>query len=128
MRTARAILPWIIPAGAVAAWQLFTHTRASGGMVPAPGQIASAAVALIGSGELARHAWVSLQRALIGLAFGGGLGLVLGLANGYWPLAERLFDTPLQMIRNVPHLALIPLVILWFGLGERPKILLVAMG
>ena len=111
------------------AWQLLVHRSPTGhASIPAPGEIMTAAVRLVRSGELVHHARVSLQRALLGLMIGGGLGLFLGLVNGYWPLAERLLDTSVQMVRNVPHLALIPLVILWFGLGEQSKILLVALG
>jgi sulfonate transport system permease protein len=62
------------------------------------------------------------------LALGGSVGLGLGLLNGYWRLAERLTDTSLQMLRNIPHLALMPLTILWFGLGEESKVFLVALG
>src|SRR5439155_4131983 len=100
----------------------------TGRVLPAPTDILVAGARLIRSRELFHHAWVSLERALFGLALGGGVGLLLGLANGYWPIAERIFDTPVQMARNVPHLALIPLVILWFGLGEPSKVFLVALG
>jgi len=97
-------------------------------VLPTPLLVARAGLRLAASGELLHHSWVSLQRALVGLLIGGGLGLLLGLINGYFTLAERLIDTPVQMVRNVPHLALIPLVILWFGLGEQSKIFLVALG
>jgi len=124
-----AILPWILPVGLLVAWQLLADRPPAGhSLIPAPSEIVTAGVRLIRSGELAHHAWVSLQRALLGLLIGGSLGLFLGLVNGYWPLAERVLDSSVQMIRNVPHLALIPLVILWFGLGEGSKILLVALG
>src|SRR5690606_34214681 len=66
--------------------------------------------------------------AITGLAIGGSIGFLLGLANGVSNRSERLTDTLLQMIRNVPHLALIPLVILWFGIDEVAKIFLVALG
>jgi sulfonate transport system permease protein len=127
-KSASALLPWVIPAGFALLWQLVAHAGGGSRLLPAPSQIVAAAARLVASGELCQHAWVSLHRALLGLLIGGGLGLGLGLANGHWRLAERLFDTPLQMIRNVPHLALIPLVILWLGLGELPKVLLVALG
>jgi sulfonate transport system permease protein len=128
-REQMAILPWILPVGLVVAWQLLADRPHAGqALIPAPIEIVTAGVRLVRSGELAHHAWVSLLRALLGLLVGGGLGLLLGLVNGYWPLAERLLDTSVQMVRNVPHLALIPLVILWFGLGEGSKILLVALG
>lgn len=69
-----------------------------------------------------------LWRALIGFSIGGSLGLILGLISGLSRWGERLLDTSIQMLRNVPHLALIPLVILWFGIDESAKIFLVALG
>ena len=71
---------------------------------------------------------VSAGRALLGLLVGGGLGLFLGLLNGSSKMASTLLDTTLQMIRNIPALALIPLVILWFGIDETAKLFLVAVG
>ena len=71
----------------------------------------------------------SAGRAFVGLAIGGGLGLVLGLLTGTLPHAPRpLLDSTLQMVRNIPALALIPLVILWFGIDETAKLFLVALG
>jgi sulfonate transport system permease protein len=96
--------------------------------MPTPWLVARAGWALLAGGELFQHGWVSLQRAAMGLFIGGGLGVLLGVANGLHQGAERLLDTPVQMVRNVPHLALIPLVILWFGLGEQAKLFLVALG
>ena len=68
----------------------------------------------------------STERALKGLVIGGGIGFVLGVLTGIWRPAETLFDSSMQMLRNVPHLAIIPLVILWFGIDEEAKIFLVA--
>jgi sulfonate transport system permease protein len=65
---------------------------------------------------------------VIGFSIGGSIGLVLGLISGLSRWGERLLDTSIQMLRNVPHLALIPLVILWFGIDESAKIFLVALG
>ncbi len=65
---------------------------------------------------------------MIGFSIGGSLGLILGLISGLSRWGERLLDTSIQMLRNVPHLALIPLVILWFGIDESAKIFLVALG
>lgn len=53
---------------------------------------------------------------------------MLGFINGLSSIAEKLLDTTIQMVRNVPHLAMIPLVVLWFGIGEESKIFLVAVG
>ena len=85
-------------------------------------------LALLLSGELVHNIWVSFWRASVGFAIGGGIGFAFGLANGLSQRSERLTDTTLQMVRNMPHLALIPLVILWFGIDETAKIFLVALG
>jgi sulfonate transport system permease protein len=90
--------------------------------------VALAGWRLLCTGELLRHLGISAARAFAGLAVGGSLGFVLGVANGYWALAHRLLDTTLQMVRNIPHLALIPMVIIWFGLGEEAKVFLVSLG
>lgn len=76
---------------------------------------------LSASGELWQHLAISSWRALIGFSIGGSLGLILGLISGLSRWGERLLDTSIQMLRNVPHLALIPLVILWFGIDESAK-------
>ena len=67
-------------------------------------------------------------RAAAGLLVGGVVGLTLGVATGLSPLLRTLLDTTLQMLRNIPHLALVPLVILWFGIDESAKVFLVALG
>ncbi|WP_267994321.1 ABC transporter permease subunit, partial [Acinetobacter pittii] len=74
------------------------------------------------------HLAISSWRALVGFAIGGSIGLILGLISGLSRRGERLLDTSIQMLRNVPHLALIPLVILWFGIDETAKIFLVSLG
>ncbi len=80
------------------------------------------------SGELPINVAVSARRAVVGLLLGGGLGLTLGMLNGLSGRSERLLDTTIQMARAVPHLALIPLIILWLGIGETAKVSLVALG
>ncbi|RWF88235.1 MAG: ABC transporter permease subunit, partial [Mesorhizobium sp.] len=80
------------------------------------------------NGTLLTHATISTERALKGLFIGGGIGFVLGVLAGISRPAETVFDSSMQMLRNVPHLAIIPLVILWFGIGEEAKIFLVAIG
>lgn len=120
--------PGLIPVAVVLLWHAVGTPSGGGGTLPRPEAVVDTLWRLLVSGELQRHSWVSLQRALAGLLLGGSLGLALGLLNGYWRLAERLTDTSVQMLRNVPHLALMPLTILWFGLGEESKVFLVALG
>lgn len=124
-----SVVPWLVPALIVALWQVlssigFIPSR----ILPAPSDVVLAGWKLAQSGELAKNIWVSFWRATVGFAIGGGIGFIFGLANGVSRLSEQLSDTTFQMVRNVPHLALIPLVILWFGIDEQAKIFLVALG
>ena len=120
---------WLLPAALVAAWQAASSAGwLSDAVLPSPAAVVEAGWALTLSGELPRHMGVSFLRAMAGLAVGGGIGFALGLANGLSSSSHRLTDTTLQMARNVPHLALIPLFILWFGIGEEAKLFLVALG
>ncbi len=88
----------------------------------------AAFVRLLASGQLVENIGISTLRALSGFAIGGSIGFAFGLANGLSRLSRDLTDTTLQMVRNIPHLALIPLVILWFGIDEEAKLFLVALG
>jgi sulfonate transport system permease protein len=124
-----SLVPWLVPAGLLLLWQALSM----GGLLatqilPAPSDVLAAAWRLSWSGALLYHITISTERAVAGLAVGGGFGLLLGFLNGLSPLSARLSDTSLQMLRNVPHLALIPLVILWFGIDESAKLFLVALG
>ncbi|MFO1337665.1 MAG: aliphatic sulfonate ABC transporter permease SsuC [Burkholderiaceae bacterium] len=122
-------LPWLVPLAILAAWQAASASGwLSTRVLPEPRAVLAAFGQLLASGELAHHAAISTGRALAGLAIGGGLGLLLGLLSGSFRWAETLLDSSLQMLRNIPALALIPLVILWFGIDEAAKLFLVAVG
>ena len=126
---ARTLAPWVVPALLIVAWQAASqYGWLSTRVLPAPLAVVKAAWELARSGELWTHVWVSTWRAAVGLAVGGGLGLLLGLLTGTFRSAATLLDSTLQMIRNIPTLALIPLVILWFGIDETAKLFLVALG
>lgn len=122
-------LPWLVPIAILLVWQIAVSSGwISSRVMPAPSAVIEAGWNLARSGELFKHLLISFQRAALGFVIGGGIGLILGLISGlsYW--GEKLLDSTVQMIRNVPHLALIPLVILWFGIDETAKIFLVALG
>jgi sulfonate transport system permease protein len=129
-RALRARLaPWLLPILLLALWQAASRFGwLSSRILPEPLAVARAAWSLAQSGELWLHLRISLWRAALSFAIGGGLGLALGLLTGSFKSAEILLDTTLQMVRNIPALALIPLVILWFGIEETAKIFLVAIG
>jgi sulfonate transport system permease protein len=96
-------------------------------ILPSPAGVARGLVRLWSEQHLALQIGVSVARALVGSAFGISLGLIIGVAAGLTQLGEEIFDALLQMLRTVPFLALVPLFIVWFGIGELPKLLLIAL-
>lgn len=96
--------------------------------LPTPLAILESLAELIRSGELARHFGISIGRAAAGFALGGGLGLLLGLWTGFSRKSEMFLDPTVQLLRMIPHLAIAPLIILWFGFGETSKVLIIAKG
>ena len=122
-------LPLLLPTAIVVAWQVASSLGLIGNrLMPAPLDVLRAFWDKTVSGELGVNIAVSAQRALSGLFVGGSIGFLLGLANGVSSLSHRLTDTTLQMLRTIPNLALIPLVILWFGIGEEAKLFLTSLG
>jgi len=123
------LAPCLLPRFILLVWELSTRSgRLSSHVLPEPLAVVRAAWQLIQSGEMWADVKVSGARALAGLVVGGGLGLVLGLATGLFKPLEIALDSTIQMIRNIPVLATIPLVILWFGIDESAKLFLVALG
>ncbi|WBL53537.1 ABC transporter permease [Bacillus altitudinis] len=119
----------VLPALLIAIWQGAAASQiVSSTVLPAPTVIAESFRELIRSGELFGHLYISLYRAICGFLLGGGLGLVMGLCVGFSRKTEQYVDPTLQMLRTVPHLAVTPLFILWFGFDESAKILLIALG
>ena len=93
----------------------------------APSAVLATFAKLLINGELPFHLLVSLRRVVLGLALSISLGCLLALWAGLTRLGEVVVDAPLQMLRTLPFLALVPLFILWRGIGEAPKIGLVAL-
>ena len=123
------MIPWILPTILVISWQLLgTLGGVSSRVLPTPTQVLVAGYGLILSGELQGHLLISFERAVVGFLLGGSIGLILGVLTGASKTLESIFDSTVQMLRAIPHLALIPLVIVWFGVGESAKVFLVALG
>jgi len=122
-------VPWLVPVAVLALWQLASQVGLlSTRILPEPWAVVKAFWALAVTGEMWGHVWTSTWRAVSGFAIGGSLALSLGLLTGSLRWAETLLDSSLQMVRNIPPLALIPLVILWFGIDESAKLFLVSIG
>ncbi|MFF1692377.1 ABC transporter permease [Streptomyces sp. NPDC058257] len=94
----------------------------------APWTVVRTAGDLISEGRLQSNLATSAERALLGLLFGTAAGLALAIAAGLSRIGEGIIDGPVQIKRAIPSLALIPLLILWFGIGESMKVITIALG
>ena len=126
----RLISPFVI----LVIWQLVSSSGLiSEQKLPPPTSVWHTALTLITTsspayGTLQGAMLVSLQRVAIGLAVGCSIGLVAGLIAGLSRLGEYSVDPPMQMLKALPLFGLIPVFIVWFGIGELPKVLLIALG
>lgn len=112
----------------VAVWQyLAASGTVSRQILPMPTDVIAAAIELWRSGDLQAGIAISSVRAGLGLLLGVTVGTLLGLLAGLTRIGENLIDTPVQMLRAVPILAVVPLFILWFGIGEQSKILMIGL-
>ncbi|GAA0798913.1 ABC transporter permease subunit [Spirilliplanes yamanashiensis] len=122
-------ISWAVPVLLLVLWELLARAGAIATTVlPAPSTVLTTAWDLTRSGELPEHLLISLRRATAGLAIGATTGLVLGVVVGFSRLAEAFTDRTVQILRAIPFLAILPLVIVWFGVGEAGKVFLVALG
>lgn len=96
-------------------------------LFPTPGAVFTAGWDALLSGELGRHALVSLVRVFSGFSLTCLLALPLAVCFCRWPILERFCSVPVEFVRIVPPLAFIPLLILWFGIGESSKLALIVL-
>ncbi len=123
------ILSWVAPLVLLLAWETLAQVGwLEPHVMPAPSRVLFAAYDLTLNGSLLNDLGVSLLRAATGFAIGGFTGFTLGTFVGFSRIAEAAIDRSVQMIRAIPFLAMLPLVIVWFGVGEAQKIFLVSLG
>lgn len=125
----KLLLGLIVPIMVIAAWQL----GSAAGLInpvtlPAPTTVYTAAVDLIGRGELGIHIAISTQRVVIGFIIGAAAGLTIGAFVGLSRWVDTLFSPSIGAVRAVPSLAWVPLLMLWVGIGEDSKVILIAIG
>ena len=112
----------------VALWWLLTGTGLVGPHTfPPPGDVLSAGWDLLRSGDLTAAMWASSRRVLAGLAFGVSAGLLVALAAGLSRRAEDVLDSSMQVLKAIPTFALVPLLIIWLGIDEAPKVAIIAL-
>ncbi|WP_256921850.1 ABC transporter permease [Leifsonia sp. NCR5] len=128
-RSTRIVGGFVLPLILLVAWQLASTSGAfTSAQLPSPAMVWDAAVDLAQRGLLGLYIAISTQRVLIGFACGALLGLVLGALVGLSRLWDIFFSGTLSAIRAVPSLAWVPLLILWFKIGEESKVILIAIG
>lgn len=124
-------VPHALLIGPLALLVLWSVASASGLLAPhvlsAPWTVAATAIELVRDGRLATHLASSARRAAYALLLGTSVGVVLALVAGLSRVGEALVHGPLQIKRGIPTLAMIPMLILWFGIGETMKVLTVAL-
>ena len=130
-RTARLswLRRWPSPIILLTIWQLGSMAA----LIPeekiaSPLQILATGKDLVLDGTLGSETLVSVQRVALGFAIGAVIGVALAVVAGLTRLGEDAVDPPMQMLRTLPHFGLIPLLIVWLGIGEMPKIALIALG
>lgn len=97
-------------------------------LLPRPLSVLEALTQLVASGELYTHILASVRRIVLGFLIGSLLGVAVGVATGYFESTRRLFRAPIRFLRAIPIYAWIPMLILWFGIGEGSKIIAITMG
>jgi sulfonate transport system permease protein len=119
----------LLPVALVALWQyLSTSGTYSASQLPTPVSVLTALGELIERGTFWGHVAISVQRVLLGFAIGAGIGVIIGSLVGLSRVASRLLSPTIQALRAVPSLAWVPLLVLWMGIFEGPKVTLVAIG
>lgn len=128
-RVLRPALGLLLPVALAVFWEIAVRMGLSNGrLVPPPSVIWNTFADLAATGELEQHAFATLWRVAWGFVFGVAAGTIFGAIAGYSALSYRLLDPTLQGLRAVPSIAWVPLFILWFGIFEASKIILIAVG
>jgi sulfonate transport system permease protein len=124
----RAALKVLVPVLVLACWQLASIKASSASFsLPSPTQVLAGFKELWQNGQIEAAIPASLSRAGLGLLFGLAVGILFGILNGLFRSSEDLFDATFQIVRVIPFIALVPLFIVWFGIGQQMKIILIAM-
>ncbi|MGD9712349.1 MAG: ABC transporter permease [Thermomicrobiales bacterium] len=125
----RWALALILPITLLILWQVVVNREVyTRGQLPAPIDVWRAGEQLWNSGALQEHITISIERVLRGFVFGAAIAVGLGLVVGLSPIVGHMVDPTVQAFRAIPSLAWVPLFVLWMGIGEQPKITLIAIG
>ena len=111
------VVAWSVVSGAVIAFHLFNPV-----FLPGPWVVAGALVTMAAKGQLWPHVAATLERVVIGFSTGAALAIALALPAGYFRVVRNVVEPVVEMLRPIPPLAMLPLFIVWVGIGETSKI------
>ncbi|WP_083637316.1 ABC transporter permease [Pararhizobium arenae] len=122
-------LSMVFPLGLLLIWEAAAYAGLfNSRLLPPPSRVLATLSGLAASGELALHIWATTVRVALGFVFGALAATVIGAIVGYLATIRRLVDPTLQALRAIPSIAWVPLFILWFGIFETSKVVLIAVG
>src|SRR6266571_8093431 len=128
-RVLRPALGLLLPIALAVLWEIAVRMGFSNGrLVPPPSVIWNTFADLAATGELQQHAFATIWRVALGFVFGVAAGTIFGAITGYSALTHHIIDPTLQALRSIPSIAWVPLFILWFGIFEASKVILIAVG
>ena len=109
-------------------WELLSTFVFNPYLIPPPTRVFETAVPMIVSGEIFRHAGISLMRVLIGFSLGASIAIVVGVIMGRLKVVNELLDPIIEFLRYLSPTAMIPIAVIWFGIGEQSKYFLIFWG
>lgn len=123
------IIFWGVPVLFLVIWEILGRAGLiNGSILPTPFRIWKTFLDLLESGRLQKNLGVSMLRVIIGFLFGSGAGIVLGLLTGIFSKFNKATSVLFGVLRPIPMIGWVPLLILWFGIGEKSKIIVIAIG
>lgn len=116
------------PAILLALWEILGSLGyLNAAIMPTPSKIGAKFIELVAEGKLQKHVLISAKRVLWGFLYGAVIGIVLGILMGQFEVVNKAFAVFVGVLRPIPTIGWVPLLILWFGLGESSKIIIIAM-
>ncbi len=127
-RAARLLLKTLLPLAIFVAWEIaVTYGDIPPILLPKLEKVGADFVKYSLSGELLHHVLISLRRCTVGFFIGSTIGIIFGVLLGWFRRLNDFFDFTLNFSRAIPKTALAPLLIVWFGFGDFPKVLLIML-
>jgi ABC-type nitrate/sulfonate/bicarbonate transport system permease component len=123
------LLSWSGFLGLLILWQILSMTRLIDPTIfPGPVEVIISAFTHVSVSRMLQHAGISLFRVSMGFLLGTVTGIILGIVSGWYTRLGSILRTPIELLRPIPPLGWIPLAIIWLGLGESSKIMIISLG